>query len=171
MVGVVWIFIKNFSLHGHPLIKLTQKNKPFIFSPEQIQVQEDLKAALLESPALCTINYTSPAPVILAVNTSYIAVGFQLCQCDVTTPSRCISTQPPSPVLPPNQDSHHPTLIKLISTHTNQLLKQLSLTMRIIQPLTKQYVMSFHRTLLYAMKSSTTDEAAPGTEEKICIVR
>jgi hypothetical protein len=25
--------------------------------------------------------------------------------------------------------------------------------------------------LLYAMKSSTTDEAAPGTEEKICIVR
>jgi hypothetical protein len=89
MVEVVQIFIKNFSLCAHPLIKLTQKDEPFIFGPEQIQVQEDLKTALLDSPALHAIDYTSPAPVILAVDTSYIAVGFQLCQCDVTTPSRC----------------------------------------------------------------------------------
>jgi hypothetical protein len=82
MVGVVWIFIKNFSLHAHPLIKLTRKDKPFIFGPEQIQAQEDLKTALLDSPALRTINYTSSTPIILAVDTSYIAVGFQLCQCD-----------------------------------------------------------------------------------------
>jgi hypothetical protein len=80
MVGIVWIFIKNFSLLAHPLIKLTQKDKPFIFGPEQIQAQEDLKTALLESPALRAIDYTSPASVILAVDTSYIAVGFQLCQ-------------------------------------------------------------------------------------------
>jgi hypothetical protein len=65
----------------------TQKDEPFIFGPEQIQAQEDLKTALLESPALYSINYTSSAPVILAIDTSYIAVGFQLCQCDVTTPS------------------------------------------------------------------------------------
>jgi hypothetical protein len=88
MVGVVWIFIKNFSLRAHPLIKLTQKDEPFIFSPEKIQVQEDLKTALLESPALHAIDYTSFTPVILAIDTSYIAVGFQLCQCDVTTPSQ-----------------------------------------------------------------------------------
>jgi hypothetical protein len=87
MVGVVQIFIKNFSLHAHPLIKLTQKDEPFIFGPEQIQAQEDLKTALLESPALHAINYTSSTPVILAVNTSYIVIGFQLCQCDVATPS------------------------------------------------------------------------------------
>jgi hypothetical protein len=88
-VGVVRIFIKNFSLRAHPLIKLTRKDEPFIFGPEQIQVQEDLKIALLESPALRSIDYTSSAPVILAVDTSYIAVDFQLCQCDVTTPSQC----------------------------------------------------------------------------------
>jgi hypothetical protein len=69
--------------------KLTQKDKPFIFGPEQIQVQEDLKTALLESPALHTINYTSSAPIILVIDTSYIAIGFQLCQCDVTMLSRC----------------------------------------------------------------------------------
>jgi hypothetical protein len=85
MVGVVWIFIKDFSLRAHPLIKLTQKDKPFIFSPEQIQVQEDLKTALLKSPALRAIDYTSSVPIILAIDTSYIAVGFHLCQCDVTT--------------------------------------------------------------------------------------
>jgi hypothetical protein len=88
-VGIVWIFIKNFSLYAHPLIKLMQKDKPFIFGPEQIQAQGDLKTALLESPALCTIDYTSSAPVILSVDTSYIAISFQLCQCDVTTPFCC----------------------------------------------------------------------------------
>jgi hypothetical protein len=116
MVGVVWIFIKDFSLHAHPLIKLTRKDKPeFIFNPQQIQAQEDLKTALLKSPALHTIDYTSSTPIILAVDTSYIAVdtsyiavdtsyiavdtsyiavdtsyiaiGFQLCQCNVTMPS------------------------------------------------------------------------------------
>jgi hypothetical protein len=89
MVGVVWIFIGDFSLRAHPLIKLMRKDEPFIFGPEQIQVQEDLKTALLEASALRTINYTSPAPIILAIDTSYIAVGFQLYQCDVTMPSRC----------------------------------------------------------------------------------
>jgi hypothetical protein len=88
MVGVARIFIKNFSLHAHPLIKLTQKDEPFIFGPEQIKAQEDLKTALLESPALRAIYYTSSAPIILAVDTSYIAVGFYLCQCNVTTLSR-----------------------------------------------------------------------------------
>jgi hypothetical protein len=67
---------KNFSLHAHPLIKLTRKDKPFVFSPEQIQVQEDFKTALLESPALRAIDYTSSTPVILAIHTSYIAVAF-----------------------------------------------------------------------------------------------
>jgi hypothetical protein len=56
--GVVRIFITNFSLCAHPLIKLTHKDKPFIFGPEQIQVQEDLKTALLESPTLHAIDYT-----------------------------------------------------------------------------------------------------------------
>jgi hypothetical protein len=76
------------SLHAHPLIQLTRKDEPFIFGPEQIQVQEALKAALLKSPALRAIDYTSSAPIILAIDTSYITIGFHLCQCDVTTLSR-----------------------------------------------------------------------------------
>ena len=49
-------------------------------------MQEALKAALLASPALRPIDYTSPTPVILTVDTSQIAVGFLLCQCDAENP-------------------------------------------------------------------------------------
>ena len=81
-VGLCRIFIKNFAHRAHPLVKLTRKDVPFEFGPEQIAAQEDLKRAVLDSPALRPINYESEAPVILAVDTSHIAVGFYLCQCD-----------------------------------------------------------------------------------------
>ncbi|EIW58980.1 uncharacterized protein TRAVEDRAFT_124073, partial [Trametes versicolor FP-101664 SS1] len=48
----------------------------------------DLRQALLESLALCAINYNSHASVILAVDTSYIAVGYHLCQCDKDDPHK-----------------------------------------------------------------------------------
>jgi hypothetical protein len=80
-IGVCRIFIENFAKRAAPLIALTRKDVPFQFGALQIQSQEDLKAALLSSPALRAIDYTSDAPVILAVDTSYIAVGFLLCQC------------------------------------------------------------------------------------------
>ena len=82
-VGVVRIFIRNFAHRAHPLTMLTRKDFPFIFGPEQIAAQDDLKAALLSSPALRPIDYASPANVILAVDTSHLAVGFHLCQCDL----------------------------------------------------------------------------------------
>ncbi|OBZ79949.1 Transposon Tf2-9 polyprotein [Grifola frondosa] len=85
-IGVVRIFIRNFAQRAHPLVYLTRKDIPFEFGPRQIQAQEDLKQALLESPALRAIDYTSDSPVILAVDTSYIAVGFHLCQCDLENP-------------------------------------------------------------------------------------
>ena len=91
-VGVVRVFIQDFAHLAHPLTSLTQKEAPFIFGPEQISAQEALKAALLTSPALQLIDYTSPAPVILAVDTSQIAVGFLLCQCDAENPRiRCFA--------------------------------------------------------------------------------
>ena len=47
---------------------------------------DDLKSALLVSPALCPIDYRSDVPVILSVDTSYIAVGSILSQCDPVNP-------------------------------------------------------------------------------------
>jgi len=80
------MFIRNFAHRVHALTRLTRKDQPFVFGPEQIAAQEDLKQALLDSPALRPINYSSSSPVIFAVDTSYIAVGYHLCQCDVDDP-------------------------------------------------------------------------------------
>jgi len=66
--------------------KLTRKGAPFEFGELQVTAQEDLKDALIHSPALRAIDYTSDSPVILAVDTSHIAVRFFLCQCNPTNP-------------------------------------------------------------------------------------
>jgi hypothetical protein len=81
-VGVVRIFIKNFSHRAHALTMLTRKDVAFVFGSDQIAAQEDLKYALVHSPALRPIDYSSNVPVILSVDTSHIAVGFLLAQCD-----------------------------------------------------------------------------------------
>jgi hypothetical protein len=76
------MFIKNFAHRAHHLIKLTHKDTTFEYGLEQIEAQKDLKNALINSPALCPIDYISDASVILSVDTSYIAVGYILRQCD-----------------------------------------------------------------------------------------
>jgi hypothetical protein len=69
MIGVCRIFIRNFAQRASPLITLTRKDVPFEFSAKQIEAQEDLKAALIESPALRAIDYRLAASVILSVDT------------------------------------------------------------------------------------------------------
>ncbi len=81
-IGVCCMFILNFTKHASPLVNLTRKGVPFLFGPEQVTAQEDLKEALIASPTLRPIDYLSNSPVILAVNTSLIVVGFYLCQAD-----------------------------------------------------------------------------------------
>ena len=87
-IGVCRMFILHFAKCTNPLVHLTCKGIPFHFGPEQIAAQEDLKQALMDFPALWPIDYTSDSPVILAVDTSAIAVGFYLCQADTTNPQQ-----------------------------------------------------------------------------------
>ena len=46
-----------------------------IMDESRVATQEDLKQALISSPALKPINYTSSSPIILAVNTVTMNVG------------------------------------------------------------------------------------------------
>ena len=75
------MFVKNFAHCAHHLTKLTCTRVPFEFGPDQLNAQKDLIKTLHDAKPLVPINYKSDDPVILAVNTSYIAVGFYLCQC------------------------------------------------------------------------------------------
>ena len=70
----------------HHLVKLTRKGAEWEFGEKQLAVMEDLKEALVTSLALRPIDYHSEAPVILGVNTSYIAIGSILSQCDLDNP-------------------------------------------------------------------------------------
>ena len=85
-IGVCRLFIRNFAHRAHHLVKLTRKETEWEFGPDQLNAMEDLKQALLTSPALRPIDYKSPSPVILSVDTSHIAVGYILSQCDPDKP-------------------------------------------------------------------------------------
>ena len=80
-VGVVRIFIRNFSHRVHHLVKLTRKDIPWEWGEEQERAMEDLWEAVIKLPALKPLDYKLESLVILAVDTSYIAVGYFLCQC------------------------------------------------------------------------------------------
>ncbi|KAH7918849.1 hypothetical protein BV22DRAFT_1023922, partial [Leucogyrophana mollusca] len=84
-IGVARIFIANFSKWAHTPNILTKK---FVFGPQQIAVQEDLKKALLSSTALRAIDYHSEEKVLLAVNTNPIVVRFYISQCDLANPKK-----------------------------------------------------------------------------------
>jgi len=86
LVGVCRMFIRHFAHRAHHLVKLTRKDMPFEYGPDQVAAQEDLRQALLDSLALRPLDYTSGASVILSVGTSCIAVRFILGQCDIDNP-------------------------------------------------------------------------------------
>ena len=87
-LGVCRIFIPNFAKRANALVNLTHKDVPFEFGPAQITTQANLKEALLNSQALRPIDYNSDVPVILAVDTSHITVGFYLCQANLKMPKK-----------------------------------------------------------------------------------
>lgn len=79
-VGVARNFIRDFAKTAHWLTHLTRKDIPWSWDGRHDEAMDKLKVAVATSPALRPIDYESDAPVWLAVDTSYIAVGFILGQ-------------------------------------------------------------------------------------------
>ena len=63
-----------------------RKGAEWEFSQKQIEAMDDLIDALVQSPALRPIDYHFEAPVILGVDTSHIAIGSIISQCDLGNP-------------------------------------------------------------------------------------
>ena len=82
MTGTVRIWIKGYAKTARPLINLTCKSVPFTWTDEEQRAMDDLKVAVTTCPAIRPIDYNSGRPVILMVNSSYIAVGYILYQDD-----------------------------------------------------------------------------------------
>jgi hypothetical protein len=78
--GVLRIFVKNYAVKSRPLVSLTRKDVPFHFDQDQQNAMDKLKSSIISSPALHPINYEWGRKVILAVDSSRIAVRFILLQ-------------------------------------------------------------------------------------------
>ena len=78
--GLLRIFIKNYAVLARPLVSLTRKDVPFRFGEEEQNSMDRLKHAIVNSSAVRPIDYRSGRPVIMAVDSSNIAVGFALSQ-------------------------------------------------------------------------------------------
>jgi hypothetical protein len=79
--GLVWIFMKDFTKHAHPLVNLMCKDIMFKFGAEEIATMEVIKDLVIQCPALCPLNYTAHDwPIILAIDSFVTAVGYILMQ-------------------------------------------------------------------------------------------
>lgn len=79
-LGTIRIFIRNFAAISRPLVRLTKKGVEFQFGDEEQKAMDELKELARNSPCIRALDYTSNQEVILAVDTSYIAVGYILLQ-------------------------------------------------------------------------------------------
>ena len=74
------IFIQNFAAIARPLVRLMQKGIPFKWGEVQHATMIHLKDEIIQSLALQHLDYKSGREIVLAVDTSVIAVGFILSQ-------------------------------------------------------------------------------------------
>jgi len=79
-IGVCRVFIKDFAKLAAPLHYLTRKGVPFIWGPDQDKAVDDLREALNNHVPLGNIDYESDGAVVLAVDTSWKAVGYYIYQ-------------------------------------------------------------------------------------------
>jgi hypothetical protein len=81
-MGTIRTWIKDYTRIARPLTNLTRANIPFEWNQEAQDAMEELKKAIIISPAIRPISYTSSNEVILAVDSSYLACGWILFQLD-----------------------------------------------------------------------------------------
>jgi transposase InsO family protein len=76
LCGTMRIWIEKYSELARPLTELLRKDVPFEWNESHQEAMDILKEAVSTSPALIAIDYKSERPVILAVDTSSIAIGY-----------------------------------------------------------------------------------------------
>ena len=79
-IGVCRVFIKDFARLASPLNNLLRTKVPFEWTETHDESMQNLKDALEEAVPLGNIDYESEDEVVLAVDTSYKAVGYYIYQ-------------------------------------------------------------------------------------------
>ena len=87
-LGLLRIFIPNYAKRAHHISKLLKDNTPFEWGPDQEESMRLVKEGLAIVPCLKTIDYDGQGEVVLAVDTSYKAVGYYIYQRDIEDPKQ-----------------------------------------------------------------------------------
>ena len=88
ITGVLRPYISNFAIRAHELTKLLKKGVPFEWGPKQLESMDLIKEGVQNAKAIRPLDYENQGAIVLAVDTSYIAVGFYIYQEDVNDPKR-----------------------------------------------------------------------------------
>lgn len=86
--GILRSYIPSYTEKAHPLQRLTRKNIAFKWGPDEQLSMDLLKQGAREAKALRPLDYENGGDIILAVDTSYMAVGFYIYQQDRDDPSK-----------------------------------------------------------------------------------
>src|SRR6202000_3256238 len=87
-IGVMRMFIKGFADLARPIQKLTCKDVVFVWGPRQDVSMAVLKEALKDAPCLRPLNYDWDTDIVLAVDTSWKAIGIIIYQIDLIDPKK-----------------------------------------------------------------------------------
>lgn len=86
--GVLRAYIPNYGIRAHGLQKLTRKNVTFVWGKEQEDSMELLKEGVRLAQPLKPLDPESGGPIVLAVDTSYIGIGYYIYQEDPDDPKK-----------------------------------------------------------------------------------
>lgn len=82
ITGVLRAYIPNYGLRAHELQRLVRKDIPFEWGSKQIASMNLVKDGVKEARAIRPLNYQSEGTIVLAVDTSYIGIGYYIYQED-----------------------------------------------------------------------------------------
>jgi len=88
ITGVLRPYIQDYGIKAYALNNLKKKDVPFVWGPEQIESMEAIKEGVRQAKAIRPLDYENQGSIVLAVDTSYIAVGFYIYQEDINDPKR-----------------------------------------------------------------------------------
>lgn len=86
--GVLCSYILGFAECTQPLQHLTHLDKPFEWGPKQTESMRRVKDGVLNAQCLKLIDYGNQGAIVLAVDTSYIAIGYYIYQEDIKDPKK-----------------------------------------------------------------------------------
>jgi len=86
VTGILRSYIPSYGIRATALRNLTKANVKFVWGPEQIKSMELLKEGVRQAKAIRPLDYEGQGNIVLAVDSSYIGIGFYIYQEDINDP-------------------------------------------------------------------------------------